>query len=174
MLLLVGACLHFAQSLSFKADGSFKIVQLTDLHLGESAAKDTGTYRVRSSLLVRPADALCTPCIPSPPRLRAASRMSITRLAQVFTPRRDRPAAITATHCPTLMSGPPMPWATGSTTRTCIEAKGHAQLAARCLDLMACCNFGLLGPPLGLSGFCSLRADVPTSVARHVVCSLDS
>jgi predicted MPP superfamily phosphohydrolase len=49
LFLLAGCFSSVAQGLRFKADGTFKIVQLTDLHLGEVQAKDKRTLKVRTT-----------------------------------------------------------------------------------------------------------------------------
>lgn len=46
--LLLLSAIGAQASLRFKPDGTFKIVQLTDLHLGEARAKDERTLQVRS------------------------------------------------------------------------------------------------------------------------------
>jgi hypothetical protein len=40
-------------ALRFKPDGTFKVVQLTDLHLGESPDKDAASLRVRLLMPIR-------------------------------------------------------------------------------------------------------------------------
>lgn len=48
--------------LRFRQNGSFKLVQLTDLHFGEGKVKDASTEQVYSCLQCRPA-----PCMVSRP-----------------------------------------------------------------------------------------------------------